>query len=129
MGRFIIEASRQKRTKEPLGEALDSNEALDVTSDVILAKRYKPRHALHLEVLHFRDTRFESPLSFVTSLSITIVRIEVCLCSDHSLSYSSVNSLAECDSHFVFRYGVEVTVSVKEFDSVWFLSAPPLPVS
>ena len=67
-GHLIVEASRQKWTNEPLGEALDSNEASDVTSDVISAKRYKPRYALRLEVLHFRDTRFEAPVSFVTSL-------------------------------------------------------------
>ena len=54
---------------EPLGEALDSNEASDVTSDVISAKRYKPRYALRLEVLHFRDTRSEASGSFVTSLN------------------------------------------------------------
>ena len=41
-------------------------------------------------------------------ISITIVRIRVCLCSVHSLSYSSVYSSAECDSCFVFRCGVEV---------------------
>src|SRR4029434_5818179 len=51
-----------------LGEALDSNEASDVTSDVISAKRYKSRYALRLEVLHFRDTSSEASGSFVTSL-------------------------------------------------------------
>src|SRR4029434_5201138 len=41
-------------------------------------------------------------------MSITIVHIQVRLCFVHSLSYSSVYSLAECDSCFVFRCGVEV---------------------
>src|SRR4029434_8558350 len=54
---YKVEASRQKTTNEPLREALDSNEASDFTSDVISAKRYKPRYALRLEVLHFRVTQ------------------------------------------------------------------------
>src|SRR4029434_3497242 len=41
-------------------------------------------------------------------MSIIIVRIRVYLCSVHSLSYSFVYCLAECDSCFVFRCGVEV---------------------
>ena len=65
---YKVEAFRQKSTNEPLREALDSNEASDVTSDVISAKQYKPRYKLGLEVLHFRDTSFEVSVSFVTSL-------------------------------------------------------------
>ena len=70
---FIVEASREKWTNQPLCEALDSNEALDGTTDVISAKQYKPRYKFRLEVLHFRDTSFEASVSFVTSLVFSSV--------------------------------------------------------
>ena len=41
---YKVEASRQKWTNEPLREALDSNEASEVTSDVISPEQYKPRY-------------------------------------------------------------------------------------
>ena len=53
-------------------------------------------------------------------MSIIIARIRVYLCSGHSLSYSFVYCLVECDSCFVFRYGVDSLVLLKSSTLFWF---------
>src|SRR4029434_8360069 len=52
-------------------EPLDSKRLRTSPVTSFPAKRYKPRYALRLEVLHFRDTRSEAPVTFVTSLQHT----------------------------------------------------------